>query len=103
MDIFAFWVPNRLTYFPAINATDTKKTWEKINGENPDGFWAANTETVAYMYNISEQVKANSVLNDIGCPVNSIDFPSNSSCSIPYKFSIFNLLIFICYSPSSLP
>lgn len=77
MDIFAFWVPNRLTYFPAVNASDTKKTWEKINGENPDGFWAANTETVAYMYNFTEQVKANSVLNDIGVPVFSEDFDIN--------------------------
>ena len=44
MDIFAFWVPNRLTYFPALGATETKKTWEKINGENPDDFWAAKTD-----------------------------------------------------------
>ncbi len=77
MDIFAFWVPNRLTYFPSLNATDTKKTWEKINGENPDGFWAANTETVAYTYTIQEPVKPNSILNDVGVPVNANDFEIN--------------------------
>lgn len=77
MDIFAFWVPNRLTYFPALGATDTKKTWEKINGENPDGFWAANTETVAYTYTIQEPVKPNSIVNDIGAPVNANDFEIN--------------------------
>lgn len=77
MDIFAFWVPNRLTYFPSLGATDTKKTWEKINGENPDGFWAANTETVAYTYMIQEPVKPNSIVNDIGVPVNANDFEIN--------------------------
>lgn len=77
MDIFAFWVPNRLTYFPALGATDTKKTWEKINGENPDGFWAANTETVAYLYMFQEPVKPNSIVNDIGVPVNANDFEIN--------------------------
>ena len=77
MDIFAFWVPNRLTYFPALNATDTKKTWEKINGENPDGFWAANTETVAYTYTYTDNVKQNSIVNDVGVPVNAIDFDIN--------------------------
>ncbi len=77
MDIFAFWVPNRLTYFPALNATDTKKTWEKINGENPDGFWAANTETVAYTYNFVDAVKPQSILNDVGVPVGAKDFSIN--------------------------
>ncbi len=77
MDIFAFWVPNRLTYFPALNATDTKKTWEKINGENPDGFWAANTETVAYSYEFVDPVKAQSILNDVGVPVGSKNFSIN--------------------------
>ena len=77
MDIFAFWVPNRLTYFPALGATDTKKTWEKINGENPDGFWAANTETVAYTYTFQDNVKPNSIVNDIGVPVNANDFEIN--------------------------
>lgn len=77
MDIFAFWVPNRLTYFPAINATDTKKTWEKINGENPDGFWAANQETVAYTYEFVDVVKAQSILNDVGVPVGAKNFSIN--------------------------
>ena len=77
MDIFAFWVPNRLTYFPAFNATDTKKTWEKINGENPDGFWAANSETVAYTYEFLDPVKPQSVLNDVGVPVGAKNFSIN--------------------------
>ena len=77
MDIFAFWVPNRLTYFPALGATDTKKTWERINGENPDGFWAANTETVAYTYTYTDMVKANSIVNDVGVPINAVDFDIN--------------------------
>lgn len=78
MDIFAFWVPNRLTYFPALGATDTKKTWEKINGENPDGFWAANNETVAYTYHFADDgVLPNSVVNDIGVPVGAMDFDIN--------------------------
>lgn len=77
MDIFAFWVPNRLTYFPAEGATETKKTWEKINGENPDGFWAANNETVAYTYLFVEPVKPQSVLNDVGVPVGASNFEIN--------------------------
>lgn len=77
MDIFVFWVPNRLTYFPALNATDTKKTWEKINGENPDGFWAANNETVAYTYEFVDAVKPNSILNDVGVPVGAKNFSIN--------------------------
>lgn len=77
MDIFAFWVPNRLTYFPALNATDTKKTWEKINGENPDGFWAANNETVAYTWNCTDPIAANSILNDVGVPVGAKNFDIN--------------------------
>lgn len=77
MDIFAFWVPNRLTYFPALNSTDTKKTWEKINGENPDGFWAANNETVAYTYDFVDAVKPNSILNDVGVPVGAKNFSIN--------------------------
>lgn len=77
MDIFAFWVPNRLTYFPALNATDTKKTWEKINGENPDGFWAATNETVAYTWNCIDKVGANSILNDVGVPVGASNFNIN--------------------------
>lgn len=77
MDIFAFWVPNRLTYFPALGATDTKKTWEKVNGENPDGFWASSTETVAYTYTYTDAVKPNSVVNDVGVPVNAVDFDIN--------------------------
>lgn len=77
MDIFAFWVPNRLTYFPALGATDTKKTWEKINGENPDGFWAANTETVAYTYTFTDPVKPHSIVSDVGVPINAIDFDIN--------------------------
>ncbi len=77
MDIFAFWVPNRLTYFPAVGATDTKKTWEKINGENPDGFWAANTETVASMWSASTKVAPNSILNDVGVPIDLTSYEIN--------------------------
>lgn len=77
MDIFAFWVPNRLTYFPSVGATDTKKTWEKINGENPDGFWAANTETIASMWSGTTKVAANSILNDIDVPVNLSSYTIN--------------------------
>ena len=77
MDIFAFWVPNRLTYFPAVGATDTKKTWEKINGENPDGFWAANTETIASMWDGSTKVAPNSILNDVGLPINLTSYEIN--------------------------
>ena len=79
MDIFAFWVPNRLTYFPALGATDTKKTWEKINGENPDGFWAATNETVAYTWNCIDAIGANSILNDVGVPVGAKNFDINPS------------------------
>lgn len=77
MDIFAFWVPNRLTYYPEADATSTNKTWEKINGENPNGFWAPQTETVAYMYRFTDKVTANSVLNDIGVPVGAQNFSIN--------------------------
>ena len=77
MDIFAFWVPNRLTYFPAEGASETKKTWEKINGENPDGFWAANTETVAYTYLFADTVKPQSIMNDVGVPVGASNFEIN--------------------------
>lgn len=77
MDIFAFWVPNRLTYFPAEGASETKKTWEKINGENPDGFWAAQNETVAYTYLFANPVKPQSIMNDVGVPVGAKDFEIN--------------------------
>lgn len=77
MDIFAFWIPNRLTYFPDLNATDTKKTWEKINGENPDGFWAPQNETIAYTYEFVDEVKPQSVLNDVGVPVGAKNFSIN--------------------------
>lgn len=77
MDIFAFWIPNRLTYFPDVDVYNTAKTWEKINGENPDGFWAAKTETVAYMYSFPYDIKPNSILNDIGVPVGAKNFEIN--------------------------
>lgn len=77
MDIFAFWVPNRLTYYPQSEATSTNKTWEKINGENPDGFWAANHETVAYTYTFVDEVKPQSVVNDVGVPIGVKNFDIN--------------------------
>lgn len=78
MDIFAFWVPNRLTYFPELGATNTNKTWEQINGENTSGFWAPKNETVAYTYHFADDgVLPNSVVNDIGVPVGAQDFDIN--------------------------
>ena len=85
MDIFAFWVPNRLTYFPSADATDTRKTWEKINGENPDGFWAPNNETVAYMYHCVDKVQANSIMNDVGVPVGAQKFNINPAVLNAYS------------------
>ena len=68
IDIYFFWVPNRLTYFPSLGASSTNKTWERICGENTSGYWSPNSETIAYTWTPSK-CSPNSVLNDLGYPL----------------------------------
>ena len=76
LDIYAFFVPHRLSYFPSVGATDTAHHWEHINGQNDNGVWARSTEATALCVNPygtstgqgSQQCIVGSVANHLGIP-----------------------------------
>ena len=65
LDTFYFYVPHRLC--------SNDKTWEKINGENTDGYWANKTETVdKVLYDYDDDmsnIQPMSVMNYMGLPI----------------------------------
>ena len=68
LDVFAFWVPARL-------CTVHDKDWQKIHGENVNGFWAPATESTlentGNMMSISSSnpVQVQSLADYLGVPV----------------------------------
>lgn len=76
LDVYAFFVPHRLSYFPSVGATDTAHHWEHINGQNDNGVWARSTEATALCVNPygtstgqgSQQCIVGSVANHLGIP-----------------------------------
>lgn len=68
LDVYAFFVPNRI-------ATVHPKDWEKICGENVNGYWAPvsestllNTDNMVDLYDLVE-IYDNSVGNYMGLPI----------------------------------
>ena len=76
LDIYAFFVPHRLSYFPSVGASDTAHHWEHINGQNDNGVWARTSEATALCVNPygtstgqgSQQCIVGSVANHLGIP-----------------------------------
>ena len=68
LDLYAFWVPSRI-------ATVHEKDWQKVCGENVDGFWAPSSESTlqntgnTFTLASNEAIAAQSLGDYLGLPI----------------------------------
>lgn len=80
LDIFWFFVPNRLCYLNDQYQL-TGKTWKEIQGENTQSYWAAEEETEAFTEAVGN-IKVQSIFDYLGMPTGDFSTATHEEMNV---------------------